>query len=105
MFKSNKLYKGYLYDSIKEDIEEKFTNQYPYDNSASVENCISEVLNDRWDEVLDDEDYEGLDENRLWDSFSIQLEKDIDEKDLIESLSPDEDYHGLSARQRNPFLR
>lgn len=105
MFKSNKLYKGYLYDSIKEDIEDKFTDKYVYDNSASIDSCIEDVLNDRWDEVLDDEDYEGINENKLWDSFTRQLERDIDEEDLIDSVTPDESYHGLSARERNPFLR
>lgn len=105
MFKSNKLYKGYLYDSIKEDIEEKFTDGYAYNDRISLSRCIEDVLNDRWDEVLDDEDYEGISENNLWDSFKGQLKRDIDEDDLIDSVTPDESYYGMSARERNPFLR
>lgn len=107
MFKSkfSKFYKGFLYDSIKEDIEEYFTDKYIDDDSTNIIDCIYSVLEDNWDDILENEDYEEINENKLWDLFVKNLKKDIDEDDLIESVTPDESYHGLSARERNPFLR
>lgn len=103
--KSNKFYKGFLYDSIKEDIEELFTDKYIDDKSTDIIDCIFSILEDKWDDVLDEEEYEDYDEKKLWDLFAKNLERDIDEDNLIESVTPDESYHGLSARERNPFLR
>lgn len=105
MFKrKNNFCKAFIYDSIKEDVEEKFSNEYVDNSYYSIEDAINYILENKWDDVLNDESYEEIDEDTLWKLFVSNLKKDIDEADLKESLTSDDCYHGLSARERNPFL-
>lgn len=97
---------GYLYEKIKDKAEEDFIRYYKDNDDVSMENCINDSIDFYWDEILDDEDYEEIEnEDELHHLLFDCIDSDLDEGDIIDNLECGDDYWGLSPRQRNYGFR
>lgn len=100
------IYKGSLYRKIKNKAESDFVECYENNDMISLEDCIDDSIDYFWNEILENEDYEHIqDEDTLGDLLFNEINGDLDEDDIVDNLNSDEGYWGLSPMQRNYGLR
>lgn len=81
-----KVYKGYLYQKIKKEAENKYIQDYLDDYSPDIEECIEDAITVNFEALLDDEEYDDYDEDELEDIFFHELYNDIEVDELEESV-------------------
>lgn len=81
-----KVYKGYLYQKIKKEAENKYIQDYLDDYSPDIEECIEDAIRVNFEALLDDEEYDDYDEDELEDIFFHELYNDIEVDELEESV-------------------
>lgn len=98
------LLKDYIYHKIKEEAENSYIQDYLEDYDADIDECVEEAINNNFEEILDDEEYDYLNEDEITDVFFAELINDISVDELEESVEPNDELWGLSPEQRNPHL-
>lgn len=79
----SRLYKGNIYNIIREEAEELFKNEYFRNKYTRIEDCINNAINNNAILLYDEDEYRNMNIDDLSDLIYLELIKDIQINTLI----------------------
>lgn len=94
------IYKGRLYEAIKNRSEEIFETNYLRGYNEPLEKYINDSIDYYWDDILESPDFERVEnEDELGDLLVEELLDDLDEEDIIYKLNHKHSYRTMYPKR------